>query len=333
MRTPHSSPPAALVAEVADQAACPQPEGVAPLVARVRERFGQATCAVLFYGSCLRSHDPGDGVVDLYALVDRYAAVYDRRLLRLVNAWLPPNVFYLEAQDAQGRRLRAKCAVITLDDFSRGTTRWFETYLWGRFAQPCRLAYCRDEPTRMQVNDALAGAVLALWRAALPCLPDTFTAADGWQQALALSYGVELRPESASRPASLLAGQEAEYRRRLAAVAEALPGLSPIDNVDCRDENRRDENRHDECYRNALDTAQRRRGRRAWRWRRRQGRVLHIARLMKAVLTFENGVDYVIWKLERHSGRQIPVSDRLRRYPLVFGWPLLWRLLRERVLR
>jgi hypothetical protein len=54
---------------------------------------------------------------------------------------------------------------------------------------------------------------------------------------------------------------------------------------------------------------------------------------MKAVLTFENGVDYIAWKLERHSGRQISVNDRLRRYPLLFGWPLLWRLLRERVLR
>ncbi|WP_087718495.1 hypothetical protein [Salinicola salarius] len=323
MRTLHLSPPAALVAQVAEQAARPQPEGVAPLVARVQERFGQATCAVLFYGSCLRSHDPGDGVVDLYALVDRYAAVYDRRLLRLVNAWLPPNVFYLEAQDAQGRRLRAKCAVITLDDFAQGATRWFESYLWGRFAQPCRLAYCRDEVTRMRVNDALAGAVLALWRAALPCLPDTFEAAEGWQQALALSYGVELRPEGASRPASLLAGQEAEYRRRLAAATEALPGLSATGDEHCRDER----------YRNAQDAAQRRRGRRAWRWRRRQGHVLHIARLMKAVLTFENGVDYVVWKLERHSGRRIPVSDRLRRHPLLFGWPLLWRLLRERVLR
>lgn len=318
MRTLHLSPPAALVAQVAEQAARPQPEGVAPLVARVQERFGQATCAVLFYGSCLRSHDPGDGVVDLYALVDRYAAVYDRRLLRLVNAWLPPNVFYLETQDAQGRRLRAKCAVITLDDFAQGATRWFESYLWGRFAQPCRLAYCRDEVTRMRVNDALAGAVLALWRAALPCLPDTFEAAEGWQRALALSYGVELRPEGASRPASLLAGQEAEYRGRLAAAAEALPGLSATGN---------------DHYRNVLEAAQRRRGRRVWRWRRRQGHILHIARLMKAVLTFENGVDYIAWKLERHSGRQISVNDRLRRYPLLFGWPLLWRLLRERVLR
>lgn len=320
MRTYRStSSTAALVARVAEGAARPPPEGIEPLVAHVRERFGAATCAVLFYGSCLRSHDPTDGVVDLYALVDRYADVYERRLLRLANAWLAPNVFYLEAEDAQGRRLRAKCAVITLDDFKCGTTRWFEAYLWGRFAQPCRLAYCRNEATRMRVHDALAGAVLSLWRTALPCLPETFEASEGWQQALALSYGAELRPEGASRPASLLAGQEAEYRARLKAVVEVLPGLSAADGP--------------AEYRNTLEAAQRRRGQRAWRWRRRQGRVLHIARLMKAVVTFENGVDYVVWKLERHSGRRIPVSDRLRRHPLLFGWPLLWQLLRERVLR
>src|SRR5690606_5177052 len=84
-----------------------------------------------------------------------------------------------------------------------------------------------------------------------------------------------------------------------------------------------------DAYRNLLPAAARRRGRRRWRWRRAQGRLLHLARLMKAVFTFENGVDYVVWKLERHAEAPIEVSPRVRRHPLVFGWPLLWRLLRE----
>ena len=56
-------------------------------------------------------------------------------------------------------------------------------------------------------------------------------------------------------------------------------------------------------------------------------------RLAKASLTFEGGVDYAAWKIERHTGVRVVVTDRLRRYPLVFGWTVLWRLLRRRALR
>ncbi|HEY9191369.1 MAG TPA: diacylglycerol kinase, partial [Methyloversatilis sp.] len=89
----------------------------------------------------------------------------------------------------------------------------------------------------------------------------------------------------------------------------------------------------DGCYRNALSPAQRQRGRRRWTLRRLQGRVLQVARLMKSVLTFENGIDYLAWKLERHTGHPVEVTPRLRRHPLIFGWPLLWRLLRQKRLR
>lgn len=307
-----------LVAQVARQCAAAVPPELLPLCARVFERFGAAVCAVLFYGSCLRDVEPGEGIVDLYALVDDYASVYDRRLLQVTNAWLPPNVFFLEAKTGHGRRLRAKCAVISLEDFETGCRDAFQSYLWGRFAQPCRLPYARDEATRERVHHALAGAVVKLWQEALPCLPERFSAAEGWRRALALSYGVELRPEGASRPSQLVASFEDDYRALARVLAQTLPQMRAVT---------------DDTLEHAFDAAAQRRARQRWWWRRRQGHLLHIVRLMKSVLTFENGVDYLAWKLERHSGRRIEVTSRLRRHPLLFSWPLLWRLLRERVLR
>ena len=44
---------------------------------------------------------------------------------------------------------------------------------------------------------------------------------------------------------------------------------------------------------------------RRWRLRRMQGKFLSVARLAKAIFTFENGVDYVLWKVKRHSGVHI----------------------------
>ena len=44
------------------------------LVETLRNRHGDSIAAVLFYGSCLRSGDLLDGIVDLYLIVDNYRA-------------------------------------------------------------------------------------------------------------------------------------------------------------------------------------------------------------------------------------------------------------------
>ena len=60
---------------------------------------------------------------------------------------------------------------------------------------------------------------------------------------------------------------------------------------------------------------------------------LPLLRLIKAVFTFEGGVDYALWKIERHSGVTVTVSDRARRHPLIFGWGPLFRLWRRGAFR
>ena len=315
---PVTAVPSAVLAEIRQE--CSQP--VAPelhlLSDRVRARFGDAVAAVMFYGSCLRSGDPGEGLVDLYVLVDRYADAYDSLVLRTANACLPPNVFMLQLRTDAGRTLQAKYAVLSLADFEAGTGRWFQSYVWGRFAQPSRLVYARDDGVRQRLHAALAQAALTLLREALPCVADDFDAETIWRTGLALSYGTEMRPEALDRPAQLVQRNAAYFSRLTAAAAPVVRGMQTLAG---------------NSYRNTLSPAQRRHGRRRWTLRRLQGRPLQVARLMKSVLTFENGIDYLAWKLERHTGHPVEVTPRLRRYPLIFGWPLLWRLLRQKRLR
>jgi len=316
-RPPLPVPPPALLAEIAGDCARPVAPELEVLCQAVQARFGDALEALLFYGSCLRTGDPGEGVVDLYAIVDDYARAYPGRLLRLANAWLPPNVFFLSAHTADGRVLQAKCAVLSLDDLERGTARWFQSYLWGRFAQPSRLLHCRDALVEERIRTALARAVLTLLGQALPCQSGDFDSATLWRRALALSYGCELRPESSDRPARLVEHDRDHYRRLTRTAVPALTGLEPIPDTPDR-------------YRQRLSSAACRRSRRRWRLRRLQGRLLNLARLIKASFTFEQGADYLAWKLQRHLGQRIEISPRQRRHPLIFGWPLLWRLLKER---
>ncbi|MDN5871784.1 MAG: hypothetical protein L0H73_13815 [Nitrococcus sp.] len=319
MRHRRPEPPAALLEEVAAQSA----RGVAPALHRLSSqmlaRFGAAVAGVIFYGSCRRSGQPKGGLVDLYVIVDRYAAAYDSYLLRWLNALLPPNVFYHESADADGTMLRAKCAVLSLQDLELGTAQWFHSYLWGRFAQPVRLIYARDAAARGRIERALALAVVTMIERTLPCLPERFDSAQCWQRALALSYSAELRPESPRRAAELVSHELPDYRRRTAA---ALPGISGMLAVEGTDR-----------YINRLPMRKRLSPGWGWRVRRAQGRALSLLRLMKSALTFENGADYLAWKLEQHTGVAPALTPRQRRYPVLFGWSVLWRLLRQGSLR
>ncbi|MGW8311390.1 MAG: hypothetical protein ACWGNB_10050 [Thiogranum sp.] len=89
----------------------------------------------------------------------------------------------------------------------------------------------------------------------------------------------------------------------------------------------------DEDYATELSDSRRWRNRIAWRLRTVQGKLLSLARLSKALFTFDGGLDYLAWKLERHSGQHIEVPDRVRRYPLLFVWVLVWDLYRRGVFR
>jgi hypothetical protein len=77
----------------------------------------------------------------------------------------------------------------------------------------------------------------------------------------------------------------------------------------------------------------RRLSRRGWLLRRLQGKILSLLRLIKAAFTFQGGADYIIWKLERHTGIPIEVTPEMRRHPLIYGWGLMWRLYRRGVFR
>ena len=71
----------------------------------------------------------------------------------------------------------------------------------------------------------------------------------------------------------------------------------------------------------------------AWRLRFVQGKILSIMRLLKALFTFKGGVDYVLWKIERHSGIAIEAAPRLRRVPLVGLLVIFWQLYRRGAFR
>ena len=56
-------------------------------------------------------------------------------------------------------------------------------------------------------------------------------------------------------------------------------------------------------------------------------------RIFKSALTFDDPLDYALWKVERHSGVKLIATERQRRYPLIFAWPLVWQAYRQGALK
>jgi hypothetical protein len=291
----------------------PLPFAVAAFVDAAAKRFGASVAAILFYGSCRRVDQP-DGLYDLYVILDDYRSL--PRGEALLAAMLPPNVYYLEAvADANTRR--AKCTVISREDFSRGVQHWFHSYLWGRFCQPVSLAYTRDASIRDEMLASLANAATKFIGESICLQGAEFDTRSLWVDGLRTSYSTELRSEGPDRAAELVTTHASFYD---AVTAAAAPAAGLIATAPGR-------------WRSTLTQRQRRRTLRAWRVRGVTGKFQALARILKAAITFDGGFDYIIWKLERHSGAHIEVPERVRRHPALHMWGFFWRLYRAGVFR
>lgn len=289
----------------------PAPESVFAVGEALRRRHGAAVGAVLFYGSCLRSGSDRDSLLDLYLLVDSYHGCYPGRpLARWANRLLPPNVFYFE-QEWGERTVRAKYAIISFADFAAGARRRaILPAIWARFSQPTVLVHARDEAARQAVESALAEAIATMaWRTA-PLVERPVDATGFWTAGYARSYQAEARVEGAGR-AALLLEPKARYERLLR-PALAASGVPFLDAGEGR-------------VSISLDAHERRRGRAFWSRASLATRLHTIPRLAKAAFTFEGGVDYALWKVERHSGVRVKAGPWERRHPILAALPLLWR--------
>ena len=310
-----------LVRVIAEELTQPVPEAARVLSQCLRDRYGDAVVAILLYGSCLRTGDD-EGVLDLYVLVDRYRTIYTNPILAVLNTLLPPNVFYLETS-LHGRTVRTKYAVLSLAAFVRATSqRTFESYFWARFAQPCALLYAARPAIADQVSTAMAAAVVTLVRRSMPLVPERFRLTDLWNTALTETYRVELRAERPGVSGKLYTAATDRYARVTQLALSRLPYPATFETI------------VNEMWIAArIPSRERWVTRHLWRLRRVQGKVLSLLRILRNALTFDSGVDYIMWKIERHSGVKADPTWREKRFRLLALGREVWRLYRKRAFR
>jgi hypothetical protein len=183
---------------------------------------------------------------------------------------------------------------MTLGAFAeRMKPRTGNPYFWARFSQPTALVYAAGPASRERVVTALADAVATMYGVALASAPAGSALTDVWRRGFEETYRTELRPEANQR-----AGQIVAANSNFFAEAARLIGRPEVTAV-------------------------------SWPQRRLHGKLLSVARLIKAAFTFEGGASYAAWKIERHSGEKIILTPWQQRHPVLAGLMLLPRLLRR----
>lgn len=294
--------------------------GLKPLLDEIQRKHGDAILAILVYGSWLRGKR--DTMLDFYVLVEDYSTL-DSRWQGWMCKLLPPNVYHIHHNSDDpgndGAESRAKYALLTLSRFEHAMRRDFHSYFWARFSQPCEVLYVRDQATQAVLTAAFNHATVTFVNRVLPTMKDNFSSSELWTQGLSLTYQSELRTESTNRGESI-------YQFNSTYFDEAL-------NTFAAQNNRLIVTETAGTYRNLSSGYARRLSSFSWWLRRVQGKLLSVLRLFKAVFTFNEPLEYVLWKIERHSGLYIEPSQRQLKYPLVFSWPLLWKLYRQGAFR
>jgi hypothetical protein len=267
---------------------------VVAVAAAIAAEFGTAAEGVIFYGSCLRESQLDGLMLDFYVIVSDYRVAYTKRWLATANRLIPPNVFPFVYEG-----LSAKYAVLSRADLSALVRPEASTVsVWARFAQPVRLVWSASEAARAAIVADVTQAPVTLALLAKPMGTDGELDSI-WRAGFALTYACELRAERSDRSGSIVDADPIRYTN----LSAALP---PIPNILSRQE------------------AERR-----WSRLRRHGKLMSVARLAKASLTFAGGIDYLAWKINRHAGTQISVTPWQRRWPLLGAIFLLPRLFHQ----
>lgn len=278
---------------------------VAPEVATFAERLAKeaGARAVLFYGSNLRTGEL-EGVLDFYVLMPGAA-----------ESGIWPLVSYHERQVGQAM-LRAKVARMTLAKFAQAARGdLLDTTVWTRFSQPSVLVWCGDAEAEHDVAMAIADAIVTASRLACALGPAKGSESAFWIALFEATYGAEFRIETVSRAQSILELNRSHFDGLLTAALDAAgigwsgdpDSLAPL-----------------------IAPDERSRVLRWWRRRKRLGKAINLARLVRASFTFEGAARYAAWKIERHTGVVLEVTPWRERHPILAAPAAMLQVWRER---
>jgi hypothetical protein len=295
------------------------------LARALREATAGHVSGILLFGSRLTNTSPdAHSAYDLVVVVDAYTPFYRHlveaghhprspKLLAWLSRILPPNVIAF-APDLTGDPV-AKCIVLNGQHFEQAlSSRARDHFLKGRMAQRVGVLWARDRRTRQWLETQVAEGRQDVLRWAGPHLDDSFTPAELARRMLEVSYRGEIRPESSDRVSEVFEAQRDALVGIYGEVLETERGRGRLERA------------RDGRYRLASPPGA---GDRLLnRLYFLRSKVRATGRWLKYVVTFSGWLPYIQRKLERRAGHRVELTERERKYPLIFLWPKFFRIVR-----
>lgn len=310
----------------------PVPEQGETLARRLAEAADGTAVGILMYGSHLNAASPGKGsAFDLVVVVEGYRAFHRalkeageiHRPLPLFDSLavvLPPNVIAFTPDE--GRAGLAKCLVLRRDHFERALGRRpRDHFLVGRMIQKVALPWHAGPEAEAWVQGCLdrAREAIPLWMA--PFVDGSFDLDEYGKRVLEVCYRAEIRPEAGNRSETIYQAQRDHFRAVLPTVFRRAEEEGLLERV-------REEPDGGTRYRYVRPATA---GERLyWRWHFLRSKVRATARWLKHVLTFDNWLPYITRKVERRTGQSVELTRLERRWPVIFLWPRVVRVLLNR---
>jgi hypothetical protein len=289
--------------------------------------FGPSAAAIIHYGShAQRSDARPESAHDFFVIVDDYLASYRSLAERVGTSYAPakaarlnrvlaPNVVAIADSDVTPP-LAAKCAILSVRDFRRAcSARARDHFTQGRLFQHAQLVWTRDARARDIVVDSLLEARARTFDWGRAYLPPRFDVDTYCRVLLETSFGAEVRPEGPERIELLLAAQRETMVRMYAELLRSL--------ADQRILTREGKVYTDPAPPGALERLR-------VRLYFRRSKLRATLRWLKYMSLYDDWQDYLLRKLERRSGVHVELTERERRWPLIFLWPKALRYLRTR---
>lgn len=326
MRAALAGPP--LDRAVAERSLTPTGDpAFAAAVERLVVAAGSSLRALVFFGSRRTGAAKADAwsAYDVFVVVTRYSGFYrairtaglsGKRPLAMafVSHILPPTQVSLPFA---GEGIRIKATIVDEPTLVRETSAARRDHFCaGRLFQPASLLYAKDGAAREMALACLASAVRETWSWSRPWQAQSFDAAGYGLSALRTSLRFEVRPEPAGRAEQLFAAQRELQLPVLDALMRELAERGELAPAGPE----------------ATWSARRPVG---WLERLRLEAYFRVsmarttARWLKHVVSFDGWLDYIVRKASRHSGQEFELSERERRYPLVFLWGRAFRYLAQ----
>lgn len=300
---------------VAERMLTPPPIDVTPYIERILQTYGDRVVGIFMYGSMLSDVTKSQtSFPDFFVITDGYRKVFRKFSHWLWAHFLPPHIYHLRLDE----RRNCKYNLVSLRRFERETSnRAKDIYILGRFCKRVSLVYARDEECRQRLLDCCARAVESCVPWALRGMSGPFDREQFILATLNLSYAGETRVEAATKVPKLYAAEKSYYDAVIPAFLQ---------------QHAAQEHRVRQVGEDRFEPVggRLRRFFCAFRlaWFLKKSRIRGILRWPKFLITVDEWIDIILAKIERTKGIKLEVTPRQRRYPLIFGWPHLFRLIR-----